>query len=186
MDRTVVPDERRGCGPSRGSGTPWTTKLRAGSGALKARVASFRLWVHVIAMDQKAQPAKDAANSAASEVWTPPPARGLAAYHAYLREGADLSTRADFFLVSHAILFEAFFAARPEKPQQFVVSACAIGIALLWLWIGSRQLYTMRLYMRVANEHVVSNPDLWGQQKRLDCKYPSARRPVGARRGFGM
>jgi hypothetical protein len=62
----------------------------------------------------------------------------------FLGEGDNISQRIDWFLIFHAILLEAFFAA---KGLRFKLTVLSFGLStsILWIAIGLRQNWTMGL-----------------------------------------
>jgi hypothetical protein len=64
-------------------------------------------------------------------------------YDFYFDEGARLGQRTDWFLIFHAILLEAFFAAH-YRPPQAVIGVLGCLTAYLWFMTGCRQRWLSR------------------------------------------
>ena len=103
------------------------------------------------------------------------------AFEAFAAEGESISFRADFFLIFHAIAFEAFVAAHGFSA--LVVGFAGLGIAITWLMIGTRQKWIAGIAIKAATTGSiadVSDPALefiirMSQEREKYSRWPHVR-----------
>lgn len=72
-------------------------------------------------------------------------------------EDETLAQRTDWFLIFHAILLEAFFAASTPV-RQLPIALFGIFAGFLWFWIGVRQRWDHQHLGRVVESEELVNP----------------------------
>jgi hypothetical protein len=85
----------------------------------------------------------------------------------FLHEAENLHNRVDWFLIFHAILLEAFFAARYGF-QQLIVGLLGCIVAYVWLVAGIRQLWNLQhMVQSVSDEEVMGSETAYLFRKLL-------------------
>lgn len=79
-------------------------------------------------------------------------------YDFFMEEASRTHQRTDWFLIFHAILLEAFFAAKPLCLAASIVGLIGVLTAYLWLMTGVRQRWLM---MQLGK--CMANPALMGR-----------------------
>jgi hypothetical protein len=75
----------------------------------------------------------------------------------YIHESESINMRADWFLIFHAILFEAFAAAKAEPFLRMALGALGCLASYIWLMVGIRQCWDIQHLTRavITNEKVM-------------------------------
>lgn len=87
-------------------------------------------------------------------------------YDFYVDEGARLGQRTDWFLIFHAILLEAFFAA-PHGAAQLIVGILGLLTSYLWFMTGYRQRWLSRHLGACMGNRNLLGPEVSGIFERI-------------------